>query len=591
MLTPKLKHARIRTRIFLFIMIAILACTLMVAALCSALFAGQLREQSYIRSQELLTGACRRVESFMRGIDTTAYALMYSKNVQAVLGKTLDETVYTQYNARLNLNYVLSLQQAVRTDCKFVVYPLTQSEGSYVMADGDRNGSYRFELDAWYARLASGARKAYIVNDSTRYRARPARTPAHIAAYRVNNLYSLQDIGYLCIYIEPESVAELVRGLSDSVRNLALVDDSGSVLFAQETELSASQLMKLSEDGSSLVSAGRNLALMERRLSGLPWRIVCTVDNTDVVREYTHIAFVIFGMAILITALLLPVAYRFSIHLVEPIERLIIGMQNVSMGRLDFSLPSAREDELGVLTRNFNSMVSQLNEANQRLALFGQLQREMELNALRQQINPHFLYNTLDMIIGMTTEGKGDEVILVCKNLAGMFRYNLSGPHTVALARELEQIERYLTISKCRFGERFEVRFQVDEALSKLTLPKFVLQPFVENSILHGFSSIRKAGLLTIGAQAGPPGGVRLWVEDNGAGIPQATLAQLREALSEGDEVTDSSRFIGMRNVYLRMRLEYGESFRMDIMSRVDAGTRVEMWFPQSPQGGSRCTK
>lgn len=259
-------------------------------------------------------------------------------------------------------------------------------------------------------------------------------------------------------------------------------------------------------------------------------------------------------------------------------------MEQVRLGRLDCRLEADREDELGQAMRNFNDMARQLDQADRDLRAMEALQREISIAALRQQINPHFLYNTLDMIIGMTAEGNGEAVIEVCKALGGMFRFNLNGDSRVPLRVELTQIRRYLQINQHRFHGRFTVELNVDEALLDQVVPKLMLQPIVENSVIHGVSAVRRSVTLWLDIRRAEGGRYAIVVRDDGAGMDAETLEALRRSLA-GAEDGEPRGHIGLRNVYGRLRLEYGEAMAMTIDSEPQRGTRVTLLLPERTTG------
>lgn len=239
-----------------------------------------------------------------------------------------------------------------------------------------------------------------------------------------------------------------------------------------------------------------------------------------------------------------------------------------------------RHDELGQAINNFNDMTRELSEAHQNLKAMASLQREIGIAALRQQINPHFLYNTLDMIIGMTTQGDQAAIVEVCKALGGIFRYNLNGDSMVSLEKELTQTRRYIQISQYRFHGRFDVEYSVERDLLDQTVPKLILQPIVENSVLHGFSAISRRASMLIAINRAGAGRYCITVKDTGAGMSAAALQTLRDSLSDTDGLVEGRRHIGIRNVYARLHLVYGSEMSMDIESQLSVGTQITIMLP-----------
>jgi sensor histidine kinase YesM len=235
------------------------------------------------------------------------------------------------------------------------------------------------------------------------------------------------------------------------------------------------------------------------------------------------------------------------------------------------------------MIRDFNSMTSQIDYLIKKNETVEILRKETELKALQQQINPHFLYNTLEMVIGLASENENKKIIAICKNLGSMFRYNLNDRKVVLIEDELNQIKSYISILRQRFEGKFEVNYKINPDLLKYKTLKFILQPFVENSIGHGFSSITAGGLLTI--QIDWSGEKILFlVEDNGKGIPGTVLEEIYKKFRSFEETafqdTDIPDHLGIMNVFMRLKLMFRNDCTMAIESTQGSGTCIKIEIP-----------
>jgi two-component system sensor histidine kinase YesM len=184
------------------------------------------------------------------------------------------------------------------------------------------------------------------------------------------------------------------------------------------------------------------------------------------------------------------------------------------------------------------------------------------------------------MIMGMASEGESAAVIEVCKSLSEMFRYNLNGGHMVSLREELDQTKRYVRISQYRFRELFTVEYYVAEGLLNQCVPKMILQPLVENSVIHGFAESGKQGVLTISVSKIPGDMMLVCVKDTGCGMLKNDLNVLRDSLIDTSAFPGEWAHVGINNVYARLRMEYGAEVQFDIDSRVEAGTQITIILP-----------
>ncbi len=258
--------------------------------------------------------------------------------------------------------------------------------------------------------------------------------------------------------------------------------------------------------------------------------------------------------------------------------------------------------EIDEICKAFNEMLQQTDMLNHTIFDTYLKMYEMENNNrlteiafLRSQVNPHFLYNTLTMICGMAAEGMSDEIISVTGALSRIFRYSIKGSDMVTLQEEMDIVRAYLMIQKERFDERFTVQYDFwDNSLSCL-IPKMIVQPLVENAIVHGLEKSLKPGQLRIGAGRNPEHGyLAIWIYDTGVGMPEDKLKELRDALSHlpgkkqggnGAAYSEMQQIIahegiGILNVNSRMVLYYGTDYTLLIDSEEGVGTNIQIRVP-----------
>ncbi len=279
------------------------------------------------------------------------------------------------------------------------------------------------------------------------------------------------------------------------------------------------------------------------------------------------------SMGVLCLALGLLSAWILSRYLSKPVHQLDEAMGQVERGRLDVRLETGRADELGRLAGRFNHMAEEY-----RLNLDRSVQRERELNEARlrmmqAQLNPHFLYNTLDAVKWLGMAHQAPEVAALATDLAAILRSSISGDETVTLEEELELVERYVNIQTIRFGDRFTCELDVSDRFQGCLIPKLSLQPLVENAILHGVGG-REDGYIKVWA-AEENGDLLLYVSDNGQGIAPEVL----ERLNSADKRLPSGH-LGLFNVDSILRLRYGEGYGLSAESSAGEGSRVWLRLP-----------
>ena len=258
-------------------------------------------------------------------------------------------------------------------------------------------------------------------------------------------------------------------------------------------------------------------------------------------------------MGLLCLGLCLVCAWWLSRHLSEPVGELDAAMGRVERGDYDVRICSTRQDEMGRLAASFDRMTQ---EYQQNLARSVQRERELNetrLRMLQSQLNPHFLYNTLDCMKWLGVTHGVVQVATLATDLAALLRAGISGSERITLEEELELIRRYLDIQEIRFGDRFVCEIDVDERFQHCVVPKLVLQPLVENAIIHGVADSDEGFIKLWAEQQGDD--LLLMVSDNGGGIPEDVLRRLN-----GHETIPGSH-LGLNNVDRIVRLSYGESY------------------------------
>ncbi|RAV04609.1 sensor histidine kinase [Paenibacillus sp. YN15] len=269
-----------------------------------------------------------------------------------------------------------------------------------------------------------------------------------------------------------------------------------------------------------------------------------------------------------------------------PVSALVHGMKQLRIGKLDVQLENKREDELGYLTQAFNQTVEQQRHLikdiyEQQLRL-----TKTELKFLQAQINPHFLYNTLDSIYWSAKQYDADDIGEMVLNLSRFFRLSLSkGQEAFTVEETATHLQYYIRVQQIRFNGQFTVEYKIAEECRNLYVLKLILQPLVENAILHGLEKKTARGELVISAEMR---GDRLIlrVSDNGKGVAAPRLLQLRNALdrvSGNDSYSSAERsgqFFGLLNVKARIKIYYGDSAELYFDSREGEGTTVSVDLP-----------
>lgn len=296
-----------------------------------------------------------------------------------------------------------------------------------------------------------------------------------------------------------------------------------------------------------------------------------------------------FFITMIVVAFIIGIALSLLLakSILRPVNKLLKGMFAFQSGQLDVEVPVEFENELGVLTDSFNNMTKRIKALIAVNKETEKTKRKSELEALQAQINPHFLYNTLDSIVWMGEAGKTDEVVKMTSSLAKLFRISINkGKEYVTIRQELEHVESYLIIQQMRYGTKLDYSIEFAEELMTVQIIKILLQPIVENAIYHGIKKLPGNGLIQIRVKQGVSDEEKktiiIEIEDNGMGMDEATIEKILKG-EINPEAKGSG--VGVYNVDQRIKLYYGDSYGLNIESELYEGTIVTLTLPQETGG------
>jgi two-component system sensor histidine kinase YesM len=362
-----------------------------------------------------------------------------------------------------------------------------------------------------------------------------------------------------------------------------IIDNHGNIVYHPQQQLIYSNLKeeRINEvlkdrSGSFITDEGGQSRMYSIQDTGFGWKIVGVSYLNELVsnKRDMQISFLALGIISLILAL--GVSFFLSRKLARPINQLQEHMKEVEKGNFDIQVPVDSTREIGRLARTFNIMVLRIKELMSQVVKEQEFKRKSEISVLQAQINPHFLYNTLDSIVWMAEAKKSEEVVLMTSALARLFRSSISkGRELVSIQTEVEHITNYLTIQQMRYRDKLEFQIDVDsEILHCLTL-KILLQPLVENAIYHGIKNKSGIGVITIRGHQDQDE-VIFHVIDNGVGMDEATIVRILS-----NQASSESRGMGVANVNERIQLIFGNAFGLRYESELDVGTSVIIRIPK----------
>ena len=368
---------------------------------------------------------------------------------------------------------------------------------------------------------------------------------------------------------------------------LYLIDSSGELIYHPRQQLIYAGLLEENNLAAANYADGTHTETFQgQRRSvtvktvGYPgWKLVGVVPRANMLDNYGQLVLFFLFVVFFSIFLLVFANLRLSEWITAPMKQLDRAVKELEAGRelVDFSVEGPYEVEH--LSRSIQSMVSTLRHLMDDILEQEAQKRRSELDVLQSQINPHFLYNTLDSVVWMTENGRTEDAVVMLTALARFFRISLSrGSNIIPLADELEHARHYLTIQKMRYKNKFSAQISAEDGVESLYTIKLIIQPILENAIYHGMAYADGDGEIRIHAfREGED--VLIEVTDNGPGMPEELVEQL---LSPNGPAVSGAKGsgIGFRNVHQRIQLTFGPDYGLTILSEPDSGTTVRIRLP-----------
>ena len=449
----------------------------------------------------------------------------------------------------------------------------------------------RIEQSGWY-HAAQGRRRLWCAPADLGESSETGQ-PCFSSIQMVYNPRSVKEpLAILRADIDARRVQELVSGTSITENGLLLLLRGDEVLLASDPDIPLSRLDTLVEQlhGScagawtTIQANGTDYYVQSKGIGPSGWRIASILPYRDVFRlsHELSIEMLVIVIAVALAAYLL--AYLTSQSTLKRISQLTGTMQAVEKGNVTVRLEPSGNDEIAQLMDGFNQMMDRVDTLMEERVEYGRQIKNLELKALQAQINPHFLYNSLDLINCTAISRNVPEISRMVNALGRFYRLSLSkGREVIPLSDELKHAQLYVEIQNLRFENRVSVRWALDPAAAQCRIIKIVLQPLVENAIYHGIKRRRGRGQITVTGRR-QAGGMYFAVEDNGMGMTPERLAEVRASLQNGAPLDpDGKGGYGLRNVEQRLRLYYGCG--LTIESEYRHGTRISFTVPDEQEG------
>ncbi|MDT8715526.1 sensor histidine kinase [Clostridium sp. 19966] len=538
-----------------------------------------INEKSFNYSQDILKMIDMRIGDLCHDIDSLSMQILYDNRIYEFLkqgynGK--DSTYYSNYNYTQNIlrDSVLS-RSGIESICMYT------PNNDCVYFDGNtQNTSIREKLPYNFVRKA--ALSANGNNCWVLYKIDNSDQDIY-AARIIYNRDDFKPIGMIAILINREYIKSLYEELSkEGTNNISILSANNEEIIGSSGDKTYLSMVneKGYAGGSGHYIDNKNKLLISYVVLNNPdWRIVYHRPLKEIYKDINdlRIKIIIFVIWSILGLSLLSRITAFDI--VTPIDNLVEAMKRVEKGDSYKEAKVEREDEIGYLFRSFNNMAKRIDYLLNSIYKEKITRKDAEIKALQAQINPHFLFNTLENINWMAQLNGVPEISNTVTALSKLMEANMGkGDKLVNLSEEFAYVENYFEIMKYRLEDRLTIEKNIQQETLEIKIPKLLVEPIVENSLIHGIENVRRQGKVVLNSFLDSEE-VVIEVIDNGIGMKEKELEKLLEDI-EGEESSTVIERIGLSNVNKRIKLFYGEKYGLKVQSEYDKYTKVTIRIP-----------
>ena len=581
------KFSSIQSAIFATVAILVLSAVVIVTGVSMKFTNNSIFENSSEYTHTIIQQMNQNIDSYIDYMENIAYLISSNEDVQDYL---FDEAVNNEGRYRI-LNQFRTILDS-RSDIRNV--GIISKNGRMLINDGSKSVNQDLDLNTqeWYSKALKSPNGPILTSSHVQHIISGERPWVITLSRGIRDRSgSGEKEGVFFIDLNYSAISELCDQSTVGTKGYAFIlDAKGNIVYHPQQQQLYNELQ--TENISLIMDADKDTVLTDTGNNGKLYSISrsdktgwTVVDCTNV-RELlsksrqAQSVYVLTAIVLVIVALLFSRFMARSITL--PIQKLRDSMKKVQEG--DFSVSDVVVDsrnEIGSLTKSFDVMTHRIHELMEQNVHEQEEKRKSELKALQSQINPHFLYNTLDSIIWMAEGKKNEEVVLMTASLARLLRQSISNEdEVVPIANEVEYARGYLTIQKMRYKDKLEFQIDVDPSILYIPLIKLVLQPIIENAIYHGLKYKESKGLLIVKGFM-KDGNAVLQVIDDGVGMDEETLSHIYDK----HKVNYHSNGVGVYNVQKRLKLYYGDDYGITYESEKGKGTTATITIPGRQEG------
>ncbi|NLH96023.1 MAG: sensor histidine kinase [Clostridiaceae bacterium] len=588
-LLKSFRKISIKTKLVLLLTTQILIPLVLVGFLSYKNSEGIIKENSTDYSRDILHMIRLRLDDYLDNLIQISQDLLYEEKIYEVLKSSGNiQDPLRIYEIQNSVNSHLKMMVISRPEIRSIC--IYSNDGRmFYQDDNTREAGSRSDLP--YEKMFAQARKEngkpslYVVADENK------RAKDVYMIRQINDRDDFDELGLLIMHVRKELFDEVYQGLTGNLENIMILSPDMELVASRNIVNPNIMESMLNEGISGYMGekidekAGMFISYITQEMTG--WKIVSYVRLDVLYKDARTLRNNIIMLCIAAVIVLSAVTLVIAVNIVKPINKLVNGMKKVQEGEGNVQIEVDREDELGFLQKTFNEMSGEIHHLVNWVYREQLTRKEAELKALQSQINPHFLFNTLEAINWMAQLNNVPEISETVSDLSDLMEASIGrDDRLITLEEEFQYADKYISLQKRRFGDKIELIKNVQPDVLGIEIPRLLIQPLIENAVYHGIERNRGRGTITLNAYRDKKGCLCVEVIDNGAGMEPEELEELNARLTLDNNAYfrglggNRRKSIGIENVNRRIKLFYGEQYGLKMESMVGEFTKVTIRIP-----------
>lgn len=525
-------------------------------------------------SRQMADVSKNSMEGTLTNLNNISKMLIANTSVQTFLKSAQNQNMAWSKDIMTQIISYMDIYSVVRS---ITIYDKYENQYGILNSRNDKKSGEDIFRQPWFQEVREAKGKARIKSNLYYYEDYPEENVISLIRI-INDLDTQKPIGVLVMDVLESQFMGYTSGsgIESDIEILVLDDQNQVVISNAEIEKVPDEILdNQSEDIMTLTKKieDEKFVFSSCYLEDYQWRVVSMSSLKKIEDENRQANSSLFIMALLTSAIFVMASMIISRSITSPINKLIISINRVKRGELTKVNMHTGRDEIGILKESYNEMLTEIEKLIQKVVVTEQESRKYELNAVYEQIKPHFLYNTLDTIGYLILAEENEKAYTAIENLGSYYRASLShGSQMVTVQEEIKIVTDYLDIQKLRYGEVFVYCTDIDGEIAHKNILKLILQPLAENALYHGIRPMGMEGHIIIRAKM-EEGCICLSVEDDGMGMDQEKIESILNR-------REKENHFGLRGTIERIRIFYGKRDCCRIESSKNSGTKISFYLP-----------